>query len=251
MLLLGNHLQGHISQKIAWRLAFGIGGSLGLAVLVLRIFVPESPRWLMLRGYEDRANDVVSDIERRVGDGHADKLPPLQDRPLEIAVRDHTPLKEIFSNMAGKNRSRSYLALMLMVAQAFFFNAVFFSYGLVVKRFFHVSDSALPVHLLPFAIASFLGPLTLGSYLTVSEIFPLEIRAFAIAIFYALGTLMGGVGAPILFGFLIKSGSRPIVAAGYSVGALLMIAAAICEHFIGVEAAGKSLESISKPLQSN
>ena len=84
----------------------------------------------------------------------------------------------------------------------------------------------------------------------MSEIFPLEIRAFAIAVFYALGTLIGGVGAPILFGFLIKTGSRPLVAAGYALGATFMIAAAICEHFIGVEAAGKSLESISKPLQS-
>jgi MFS family permease len=89
-----------------------------------------------------------------------------------------------------------------------------------------------------------------AAYLTVSEIFPLEIRAFAIAIFYALGTLIGGVGAPILFGFLFKTGSRPAVAAGYAFGALLMIAATICELFIGVEAAGKSLESVSRPLQS-
>jgi MFS family permease len=209
--------------------------------------------------------------------------------------------------MAGENKSRSLLGLMLMVAQAFFFNAVFFSYGLVVKKFFHVQDNELPMHLLPFAVASFLGPITLGklfdkigrkhmitacygisgvlllgilfpfahgtfaarglgitfsvifyvassaasaAYLTVSEIFPLEIRAFAIAIFYALGTLIGGVGAPLLFGFLIQTGSKPAVAAGYGLGALLMIAGAVCEHFIGVEAAGKSLESISKPLQS-
>jgi MFS family permease len=307
MLLLGNHLPGHISQRISWRLAFGIGGALGLVVLILRLFVPESPRWLMLRGYEERASDIVHDIERRASKGHPDRLPQLQGKPLEITVRDHTPLREIFQNMTGENRSRSYLALLLMVAQAFFFNAVFFSYGLVVKKFFHVPDKELPLHLLPFAIASFLGPVTLGklfdkigrkpmitatyaaaglllactifpfahgslgprglgiafslvffiassaasaAYLTVSEIFPLEIRAFAIAIFYALGTLIGGVGAPILFGFLIKSGSRPAVAAGYALGALLMIAAAVCEHLIGVEAAGKSLESVSKPLQS-
>jgi MFS family permease len=307
MLLLSNHLPGPISQKIGWRLAFGIGGSLGMIVLILRLFVPESPRWLMLRGHEDDANKVVDDIENRVSKGHPDQLPPLEDKPLEIAVRDHTPLKEIFANMAGENRSRSYLGLLLMVAQAFFFNAVFFSYGLVVKKFFHVPDKDLPLHLLPFAIASFLGPLVLGhffdkigrkpmitatyaaaglvlaatifpfadgalgprglgivfsvvffiassaasaAYLTVSEIFPLEIRAFAIAIFYALGTLIGGVGAPILFGFLIKTGSRPAVAGGYAFGAVLMIAAAICEHLIGVEAAGKSLESVSKPLQS-
>jgi MFS family permease len=90
-----------------------------------------------------------------------------------------------------------------------------------------------------------------AAYLTVSEIFPLEIRAFAIAIFYAIGTLAGGVGAPLLFGELIKTGSRVYVSMGYGVGAALMITGAIFEHFIGVEAAGKSLESISKPLQSS
>jgi MFS family permease len=89
-----------------------------------------------------------------------------------------------------------------------------------------------------------------AAYLTVSEIFPLEIRAFAIAIFYALGTLIGGVGAPILFGFLIQTNSRWAVAGGYALGAILMLSGALCEHLIGVEAAGKSLESISKPLQS-
>jgi MFS family permease len=307
MFLLGDHLPHSISQKIGWRLAFGIGGSLGLIVLILRLFVPESPRWLMLRGYEDRANEIVSDIERRAKHGDAGTLPPVEVEPLKIRVRDHTPLKEIFKNITGENRQRSLLGLLLMAAQAFFFNAVFFSYGLVIKRFFHVSDRDLPLHLLPFAIASFLGPITLGrlfdkigrkpmitatyavagvllagvlfpfahgtfaarglgicftvlffvassaasaAYLTVSEIFPLEIRAFAIAIFYACGTLIGGAGAPILFGFLISTGSRSAVAAGYALGALLMIAAAVCEHFIGVEAAGKSLESISKPLQS-
>jgi len=307
MFLLSNHLPFGISQKIGWRLAFGIGGSLGLIVLVLRLFVPESPRWLMLRGHEDRANEVVCDIERRVSHGNSRNLPAIEGEPLEIKVRDHTPLREIFENMTGENRQRSYLGLLLMAAQAFFFNAVFFSYGLVVKKFFHVPDNDLPMHLLPFAIASFLGPLTLGrlfdkigrkpmitatyaaagvllagvlfpfahgtfaarglgicftaiffiassaasaAYLTVSEIFPLEIRAFAIAIFYALGTLIGGAGAPILFGFLINTGSRGAVAAGYALGAALMLAAAVCEHFIGVEAAGKSLEAVSKPLQS-
>ena len=86
--------------------------------------------------------------------------------------------------------------------------------------------------------------------LTVSEIFPLEIRAFAIAVFYALGTLIGGVGAPLLFGFLIKTGSRWAVAGGYALGAILMLAGSLSEARIGVEAAGKSLESVSKPLQS-
>lgn len=301
-------LHGLLPQRTGWRYAFCVGGSLGFLVLMLRLFVPESPRWLMLRGHEDDANRVVDDIESRVSHGDQEGLPALEGEKLKIKVRDRTPLREIFDNMIGENRSRSMLALVLMVAQSFFFNAVFFSYGLVVKRFFHVSDNQLPAHLLPFAIASFLGPVTLGrlfdkvgrkpmitlcyglaglllagivvpfmhgamgprslgvslsivffvassaasaAYLTVSEIFPLEIRAFAIAIFYSLGTLVGGVGAPLLFGVLIATNSRPYVGLGYALGAALMIGGAVCEHFIGVEAAGKGLESISKPLQSS
>jgi MFS family permease len=300
-------LSGHLPEATGWRYAFGVGGTLGILVLILRLFVPESPRWLMLRGHEDDANRVVEDIERRVSEGDLKSLPTPEGEKLKIHVRDHTPLNEIFKNMAGENRMRSFLGLALMVAQAFFFNAIFFSYGLIVKKFFKVPDSQLPMHLLPFAIASFLGPLTLGrlfdkigrkpmitacyglsglllagivypfahgsmgirslticfsiiffvassaasaAYLTVSEIFPLEIRAFAIAIFYSLGTLIGGVGAPLLFGFLISTHSETNVAMGYALGAILMIGGAVCEHFIGVEAAGKSLESISKPLQS-
>ena len=300
-------LSGHAAQHAGWRYAFGIGGSLGLVVLILRLFVPESPRWLMLRGKEEQASEIVSEIEHRSSKGDRSKVSSPGGEKLKITVRDHTPLGEIFRNMAGENWRRSLLGLVLMASQAFFFNAVFFTYGLVVRKFFHVSDRELPFHLLPFAIASFLGPLSLGrlfdkvgrkpmitatyagaglmllgtalpfahgtlaarglgicftlvffiassaasaAYSTVSEIFPLEIRAFAIAIFYALGTLIGGVGAPILFGFLIKTGSRPYVATGYALGAGFMIAAAVCEYFIGVEAAGQSLESISKPLQS-
>lgn len=301
-------LAGHgLAPDRGWRYAFGIGGALGLLVLVLRLFVPESPRWLMLRGKEDEANKIVGDIEHRATKGHPESLPAAEGDKLEITVRDRTPLKEIFANMVGENRERSILGLVLMVGQAFFFNAVFFSYGLVVKRFYHVADKDLPKHLLPFAIASFFGPLTLGwlfekwgrkpmitttygtagllliatlipfgmgslgprgigilfsliffvassaasaAYLTVSEIFPLEIRAFAIAIFYALGTMVGGAGAPLLFGFLINTNSRWAVSAGYALGAALMLAGAVCEWKIGVEAAGKSLESISKPLAS-
>ena len=302
VLLLHGHL---FPRELGWRFAFGVGGTLGLAVLVLRYFVPESPRWLMLRGREDEADKIVSDIEARVAKGK--KLPEPEGGRMKIAVRDHTPWKEIFGNMLGENRSRSFLALVLMIGQAFFFNAVFFTYGLVIKQFFGISNDDLPLHLLPFALGSFFGPLFLGplfdrigrkpmiiatygtaglllaatcypfamgwlsakglaicftviffiassaasaAYLTVSEIFPLEIRAFAIAIFYALGTLLGGVWAPSLFGLLIASGSKVHVAWGYALGATLMLLAATCEIFLGVEAAGRSLESVSKPLQS-
>ncbi len=300
-------LSGHFfPQATGWRYAFAIGGTLGLLVLLLRLTVPESPRWLMLRGREEQADKIVSDIEKKI-EANGKRLPPPEGEKLKLTTRDHTPMKEIFANMAGENRQRSFLGLALMIAQSFFFNAIFFTYALIAKKFYQVPDSKLPLQLLPFAIASFLGPFILGplfdrigrkpmivatyatagvllaavaipfatgflglkgmgiafaviffvassaasaAYLTVSEIFPLEIRAFAIAVFYAFGTLIGGVGAPLLFGILIQTGSKPAVAAGYALGATLMVGAAILEALIGVEAAGKSLESISKPLAS-
>jgi MFS family permease len=269
--------------------------------------VPESPRWLMLRGHEEEAERIVAEIEAKSNKNSAVGLPKPEGPKLKITVRDHTPWREIFRNMTGENRGRSFLSIVLMVGQSFFFNAVFFTYGLVVKKFFHIKDEDLPIHLLPFALGSFFGPLLLSklfdklgrkpmitatygiaggllivalipfgadmigvkglgiiftviffvassaasaAYLTVSEIFPLEIRAFAIAVFYSVGTLLGGVGAPLLFGLLISTGSRWAVAGGYALGAVLMLAGALCERLIGVEAAGQSLESVSKPLQS-
>ena len=292
--------------NLGWRFAFGIGAVLGLGVLVLRLAVPESPRWLMLRGKEEEADRIVSDIEKKVSKQRG-KLPEPEGEKLKLTVRDHTPWTEIFHNMWNDNRKRSLLALALMVGQSFFFNAVFFTYGLVVNKFYKVDAKHLPLHLLPFAIASFLGPILLGrlfdsvgrkpmitltyglsglllvltaipfgrgafgptalnvcfsviffvassaasaAYLTVSEIFPLEIRALAIAVFYAIGTLIGGVGAPYLFGEMIASGSRWNVSYGYLLGAGLMLIAAGAEWAVGVEAAGKSLELISQPLQS-
>lgn len=300
------HTHGHLHDT-GWRYAFGIGGTLGAAVLLLRLAVPESPRWLMLRGREEEANRITEQIEDAVSHGNRSSLPAPEGDKLKLAVRDHTPFGDIFRNMLGENRPRSFLSLVLMIGQSFFFNAIFFTYGLIVKRYYHVPDDALPMHLLPFALGSFFGPVLLGrlfdrlgrkpmitatygiagvlllatvvpfaqgwlgvrgmgiaftviffvassaasaAYLTVSEIFPLEIRAFAIAIFYAIGTLIGGVGAPLLFGLLINTGSRWAVSMGYCLGALLMLAGSVCEWKIGVEAAGQSLENVSKPLQS-
>ena len=262
----------------------------------------------MLRGREEEADRIVSEIEEIASKGDRASLPLVEGDKLKITVRDHTPWADIFHNMAGDNRSRSFLSLVLMVGQSFFFNAVFFTYGLVVKKFFHIADNDLPMHLLPFALGSFFGPLLLSrlfdkvgrkpmiaatygisalllvgalvpfgmgvigprglgilftaiffvassaasaAYLTVSEVFPLELRAFAIALFYSIGTLLGGVAAPLLFGYLIRTGSSWAVAGGYALGAALMMAGAVCEWILGVEAAGQSLENVSKPLQSN
>jgi MFS family permease len=194
-----------------------------------------------------------------------------------------------------------------MSSQAFFYNAIFFTYGLVLTQFLHVDSRRVSLYLLPLALGNFAGPLLLGrffdsigrrqmisatyaasgtllviaainfrhsdagalgqavwfsiisfiassaassAYLTVSEIFPLEIRAFAISVSYAAGTLSGGVGAPLLFGHLIETGSRAAVFKGYVAGGLFMLVGAAAEALLGVDAARRSLESIASPLQS-
>jgi MFS family permease len=289
-----------VGIDIGWRLGFGIGAILSIFILVLRRYVPESPRWQITHGREREAKDNTADIERKVGNN----LPPAKGS-LKIHPRKVFGFGLILSGMFGKNRGRSFLALMLMVGQSFLFNAVFFTYGLILSRFYHVPEARAGVYILPLAVGNFLGPLLLGhlfdtigrktmiaatyglagimlaavsvlfgmgfltawtqtfcwiaiffvasaaassAYLTASEIFPLETRAMAIAFFYASGTLIGGVTAPYVFGYLIGSGNRWFVAGGYAGAAALMIIAAVCEAFLGVEAAGKSLEDVAQPL---
>ncbi len=286
-----------------WRLCFGIGAALGLVIIVLRHWVPESPRWLMTHGRNEDAETIVGDIEKTITD-HPDALDKAPQKT-RLRVRDVTPWREILAAIAIEHRMRSLLGLTLMVAQAFFYNAIFFTYALVLGTFYGVPASNTGFYLLPFALGNFLGPLSIGhlfdsigrkpmivatygiaglllalsgwafaqnllnattqvmvwtaiffiassaasaAYLTVSEIFPLEIRGLAIAIFYAAGTLVGGVGAPALFGTLIGMGSRLPLFYGYLGGAALMLLAAAVEALIGVKAEGQSLESISKPL---
>lgn len=296
---------GRFPPGLSWRFAFGIGAALGLIILLLRRHVPESPRWLMLRGYEDEAHAIIEDIEEKIRKEKGD-LPKAEGR-IRIAVRKYTPLGDVWKAMVHEHPKRSLLGLVLMVAQAFFFNAIFFTYGLVLTQFFNVRAERVSLYILPFALGNFFGPVLLGrffdsigrkkmiaatygasgvllaissilfalgrqtafsqavwftiiffiassassaAYLTVSEVFPLEIRAFAISIFYSLGTLAGGVGAPSLFAGLIASGSRQDLTWGYLLGAALMIAGALTELKFGVNAERQSLESISAPLQA-
>ncbi len=306
---------------LGWRLAFGIGATLGLIVIFFRRWIPESPRWLLIHGRAAEAEQIVDEVEKAnavaaVDDRRLSRLTgPANsavidrrysaDAPTRVRTRTHTPWREIWHTIIHEHRRRSVLGFILMLTQAFFYNAIFFTYGLVLMRFYNVPAQNVGGYLLPFAVGNVLGPIVLGhlfdtvgrrkmiaatyaiaglllalsgwlfhagmltaqtqtiawmiiffvasaaassAYLTVSEIFPLEIRAFAIAIFYAFGTLAGGVGAPILFGWIIGTGSKTALLAGYLVGATLMIIGAIVEAFLGVDAERKSLEHVATPL---
>ena len=294
---------------LGWRLAFGIGATLGLIVIFFRRWIPESPRWLMIHGRNDEAERIVSEVERKImGSSTAGIIDPgYSAPPTRIRTRTHTPWREIWDAIAHEHRRRSFLGFVLMLTQAFFYNSIFFTYALVLTRFYNVPEQNVGSYLLPFALGNVLGPLLLGhlfdtigrkkmitatyglagillaltgwlfhtglltaqtqtlawtiiffiasaaassAYLTVSEIFPLEIRALAIAIFYASGTLAGGVGAPLLFGWIIGTGSITALFAGYLVAAALMIFGAVIEAWIGVPAERRSLEHVAAPLSS-
>jgi MFS family permease len=301
LLFLDPHI---LPADLGWRFGFAIGGVLGLGILLLRGFVPESPRWLVIHGWKQKADAAIEDIEQRIRSESAAPLaPPLGT--ITVHPRRSFGLGLIMRAMLGSYRSRSLLALTLMTAQAFLFNAVFFSYGLVLSTFHGVPERTTGIYLLPLAVSNFLGPVMLAplfdivgrrkmiagtygasglllsltalllgfdaftawtqtiawmvvfffasaaassAYLTVSEIFPLEARALAIAIFYAIGTAIGGVTGPSLFGYLIGTGSIAAVAAGYAIAAILMLIAAAVEFAFGVDAEQRSLESITEPL---
>ena len=288
--------------SLGWRFAFGIGATLGLIVIFFRRWIPESPRWLMIHGRNDEAEQIVGEVEREIGVPAINDLPPTR-----IHTRTHTPWREIWNAVAHQHRRRSFLGFVLMSTQAFFYNAIFFTYGLVLMRFYGVPEQSVGGYLLPFALGNFLGPFVLGhlfdtigrktmiaatygasgillaltgwlfhaglltaetqtvawmiiffiasaaassAYLTVSEIFPLEIRAFAIAIFYAIGTLVGGAFAPWLFGWIIGTGSANRLVVGYLAAALLMIVGAIVELWLGVPAERQPLEHVAAPLST-
>jgi MFS family permease len=293
---------GFIDPAIGWRLAYLTGAVLGLVIFLMRFWIPESPRWLMTHGQPRRAEAIVAEIESRAARRDETQAVPVTVR---LLARSHTPLVEVVRTLVLTYPQRTAVGLSLMASQAFFYNAIFFTYALILTDFYAVPAADVGWFLLPFAAGNFLGPLVLGrlfdtlgrktmicatyaisglllaaagwlfarnlvsaqsltaawmiifffasaaassAYLTVSEIFPLEIRALAIAFFYAVGTGIGGAIGPWLLGALIDTGSRASVAGGYGLGAALMIAAALIEWRWGIAAERRPLEDVCRPL---
>ena len=289
---------------VGWRLAFGMGAILGMAILFVRRYVPESPRWLMMHGRFDEADQVVSMIEHEIM--REDRIQSLPEPQGSMLIRPQGTVSygKIARAMLKDYPTRSLLGFALMVGQAFLYNAIFFTYGLVLTTFYHIPASTIGLYLIPFAIGNIVGPLTLGrlfdtigrrqmisftyiisgvlltitgwlflqgalnavtqticwsiifffasagasaAYLTVSEVFPLEVRALAIALFYAIGTGAAAV-APVLFGALIQSGKALNVFYGDLFGAALMAGAGVVAWFFAVKAERQSLENIARPL---
>jgi MFS family permease len=300
-------LDPHIFRTdVGWRLTFGLGAILGIGVLLTRRLLPESPRWLMIKGRQEEAEGIVGDIERRVEAQTGEKLDRVDDT-IEIEPRESTSFATIARTLFSRYRSRTVLGLTMMSAQAFAYNAVFFTYGLVLTTFMHANAAHIGLYIVPFAIGNFMGPLLLGplfdkvgrrvmltlthglaggvltvtailfqqqklsaisltvlwcvvfffasaaasaAYLTVSEVFPLEIRAMAIAFFYAVGTGVGGIIGPALFGKLIASKSYTEMMVGFLIGAAWLLVAAVVAWFLAVDAEQKSLEEVAEPLSS-
>jgi MFS family permease len=294
-----------VELSLGWRLGFLIGPVLGVVILLVRRNLPESPRWQIMHGREREAEESITQIEREV-EHTGVALPAVdQTRSIEVTPTERIGYAALTRVLFREYPSRAVLGATLMITQSFLYNAIFFTYTLVLGKFYGVSSSATPIYLIAFAVGNLVGPLAIGhlfdtigrramlsstyiisgvllaitaglfyagvlnaitqtiawcvifffasagasaAYLTVSEIFPLEVRAKAIAVFFAIAQCFGALG-PVIYGSLIGDGEHPVrLFIGYLLGAVVMVVGGLVARFLAVDAEGKSLEDIALPL---
>jgi MFS family permease len=296
-----------LEPSVGWRIAFLIGPVLGVVILLVRRHLPESPRWLIMHGRAEEAEKTIAYIEQEVQQG-GKPLPPVDEsKAIEIKPTEDIGYAALTRVLFRDYPRRAVLGAALMITQSFLYNAIFFTYTLVLGKFYDVPSNSTPLYLIAFAVGNLAGPLLLGhlfdtigrkpmiagtyilsgvllaisallfnaqllnattqtiawcvifffasagassAYLTVSEIFPLEVRAKAIAVFFAIAQSFGLLG-PVFYGWLIGDGSDPgRLTIGYLIGAGIMIVGGLVAAFLGVPAEGKSLEDIATPLSA-
>lgn len=291
--------------SLGWRLAFLIGPVLGLVILLVRRNLPESPRWQVMNGRVEAAEKTITHIEHEVEATGATLSEVDESKAIDLQPTEKIGYLALTRVLFRDYPSRSILGATLMISQSFLYNAIFFTYTLVLGKFYGVASEATPLYLIAFAVGNLLGPLTIGhffdsigrkkmiagtyllsglllavsailfnagllnaitqtiawcvifyfasagasaAYLTVSEIFPLEVRAKAIAVFFSIAQCFGALG-PVIYGALIGDGSKPFMLfLGYLLGAAVMMAGGLVAWFLAVDAEGKSLEDIATPL---
>ncbi|WP_436978415.1 MFS transporter [Streptomyces sp. enrichment culture] len=292
-------------DTVAWRVGFLLGPVLGFSVLFVRQHLPESPRWLIMNGREEEAEAAIARMEAAVRK-HGKKLPPVDEKDaIEINESAHSTYVTLLRVLFKEYPKRAVLASTLMITQSFLYNAIFFTFTLVLTKFYGVAAESAPSYLLAFAAGNMLGPIVLGplfdivgrrwliagtylfsgcalaitaslfaadvltattqtiawcvifffasagassGYLTAGEIFPLEVRGKAIALFFAIGQAAGSSG-PYFYGWLIGDGSnRGRLFLGFLAGAVIMVIGGLAETFLGVDAERKPLEAVAKPL---
>ena len=273
------YLLNNLAPDKSWRLAFVVGPVLALVIIYVRRNLPESPRWQIMHGRESAAEASIAEIEDDVSATKGELPPVSDDEAIEITPTEKIGYLALLRVLFSRYPSRSILGAVLMITQSFLYNAIFFTYGLVLEFFFNVSRNPTGDAMLPdtYLIAGLLlvvsaqlfkaGMLNAttqtlcwvvifffasagasAGYLTVSEVFPLEVRAKAIAVFFAIAQCFGFIGTH-LYGHLIGTGKDPSALYwGYLLGAGAMILGGLVAAFLGVDAEGRSLEDIARPL---
>jgi MFS family permease len=294
-----------LEPSIGWRVAFLLGPVLGLVIIFVRRNLPESPRWQVMHGHETEAEETIAYIEHEVEAGGRELPRVPEEKAVEIKPAEQIGYFALARVLFKEYPQRAIYGATLMITQSFLYNAIFFTYTIVLANFYDVDEKSAPLFLIAFAVGNLSGPFVLGhlfdtvgrkkmisgtyilsgvllaitaflfqadaltattqtiawcvifffasagasaGYLTVSEIFPQEVRAKAIAVFFAIAQCVGALG-PVIYGALIGDGSdRGPLFGGYLLGAGVMIVGGLVAAVLGVNAEGKSLEDVATPL---